>query len=67
MSGDSYSGWLGGYAKSVAGSVSAFTQDILDETRQDTQGTTSLGAHWKEREREREREREIMKDRRVNI
>ena len=33
-----YSGWLGGYAKSVAGTVSAFTQDILEETRADTQG-----------------------------
>ena len=36
--GGGYSGWLGGYAKSVAGSVTAFTADILEETRQDTQG-----------------------------
>ncbi|XP_063684138.1 thyroid receptor-interacting protein 11-like [Bolinopsis microptera] len=37
-----YSGWLGGYAKSVAGTVSAFTQDILEETRADTQDVNSL-------------------------
>ena len=36
--GAGYSGWLGGYAKSVAGSVSAFTQDILEDTRSETQG-----------------------------
>ena len=37
-----YSGWLGGYAKSVAGTVSAFTQDILEETRADTQGWSGV-------------------------
>ena len=34
----SYRGWLGGYAKSMAGSVSAFTADILEETRADSTG-----------------------------
>lgn len=37
-SGESYTGWLGGYAKSVAGSVSAFTADILEESRSDSTG-----------------------------
>ena len=39
--GQGYSAWLGGYAKSVgsiAGSVSSFTKDILEEQRQDVQG-----------------------------
>eukprot|EP00116_Pleurobrachia_bachei_P006975 sb/3467237/ len=43
--GGSYRGWLGGYAKSMAGSVSAFTADILEETRADSTGMKWGGSH----------------------